>query len=139
MRPLHIITTCGWDTDCNSGNVAYLRAIMHGLAGFEWGPDWRDPVADRALISSADNGYSINDESRITHNIAKLDLQLAGAPPLPVSASQFHFSLPGSVQGFQTSHAAAAVRQDEADGKPGLAIDVKALFAGDVVEATTRS
>lgn len=28
---MHIINTCGWDTDCNSGNVGCLVAIMHGL------------------------------------------------------------------------------------------------------------
>lgn len=62
---MHIINTCGWDTDCNSGNVACLVALMHGLPGFEGGPDWLGPLADRAIISSADGGYSVNNASRI--------------------------------------------------------------------------
>lgn len=99
---MHIINTCGWDTDCNSGNIGCLVAIMHGLAAFEGGPDWRGPLADQALISSADGGYSINNAVRIAYDIANLGRQLAGEPPLPPvkKGAQYHFSLPGSVQGF---------------------------------------
>ena len=42
-----IVNTCGWDTDCNSGNVGCLLGIKNGLAGLDAGPDWRGPVADR--------------------------------------------------------------------------------------------
>jgi ADP-ribosylglycohydrolase len=99
---MHIINTCGWDTDCNSGNIGCLVAIMNGLATFEGGPDWRGPLADRALISSADGGYSINNAARITYDLANLGRSLAGESPLPAPkhGAQFHFSLPGSVQGF---------------------------------------
>lgn len=139
-QAMHIINTCGWDTDCNSGNVGCLVAIMHGLSGFEGGPDWRGPLADRALISSADNGYSINDAVRISYDIVKIGHQLAGAPPLQVPSKQFNFSLPGSVQGFQASKACcqvATVRQGEVNGAPGLEIDMKGLDAADVLEVTT--
>lgn len=127
---MHIINTCGWDTDCNSGNVGCLMAIMNGLEGFEGGPDWRGPLADRAIISSADNGYSINDASRIAYDIAKLGNQLAGAPPPEIPKAQFHFSLPGSVQGFQAigpSAALTTVLQGQVDDLPALAISVKKL------------
>ena len=102
---MHIINTCGWDTDCNSGNVGCLVAIMHGLKGFEGSPDWRGPIADRAIISSADGGYSINDASRIALDITNSGRRLAGEDPwtLRKNGAQFHFSLPGSVQGFQAS------------------------------------
>src|SRR6185437_560106 len=56
-----IVNTSGWDTDCNAGNVGCLMAIRLGLEGLEAGPDWRGPLADRMLISSADGGNSIND------------------------------------------------------------------------------
>ena len=39
-----IVNTCGWDTDCNSGNLGCLMGIRNGLAGFTGGPDWRGPV-----------------------------------------------------------------------------------------------
>ncbi|KAL7822037.1 ADP-ribosylglycohydrolase [Trichoderma gracile] len=102
---MHIINTCGWDTDCNSGNVGCLVAIMLGLSAFEGPYDWRGPLADRALISSADGGYSINNAARISYDIANIGCRLAGHEELepPKGGAQFHFSLPGSVQGFQLS------------------------------------
>lgn len=137
---MHIINTCGWDTDCNSGNVGCLFGIIHGLSGFEGGPDWRGPLADRALISSADNGYSINDAARIAYDIAKLGHQLAGASTLDIPKAQFHFSLPGSVQGFQATGPSArhvTLRQGEVNGVPGLCIDAGAPAAAGVVEVMT--
>lgn len=142
---MHIVNTCGWDTDCNSGNVGCLFAIMHGLDAFEGGPDWRGPLADRALISSADNGYSVNDASRITYDVANLGRQLAGVPPLEMTA-QFNFTLPGSVQGFQARAppgVTASLRQGEVLPLncmyiiSGLAVDIKGLTAGGEVEAMT--
>ncbi|KAH9886827.1 ADP-ribosylation/Crystallin J1 [Xylariomycetidae sp. FL2044] len=103
---MHIINTCGWDTDCNSGNVGCLVAIMNGLPAFEDGPDWRGPLADRALISSADAGYTFNNAARIAYDLGNMGRQLAGEPPFtpPKDGAQFHFTLPGSVQGFQATH-----------------------------------
>ncbi len=100
---MHIVNTCGVGIpDCNSGNVGCLVAIMHGLSAFEGGPDWRGPLADRALISSADGGYSINNAARIALDIANLGRCLAGQSPTkpPKDNAQFHFTLPGSVPGL---------------------------------------
>lgn len=134
---MHIINTCGWDTDCNSGNVGCLVAIMLGLPAFQGNYDWRGPLADRALISSADGGYSINNAARIAYDIANVGRRLAGHDILepPKRGAQFHFSLPGSVQGFQISwpsgrgQGASAVLQQRVNGSngPGLAVDVENL------------
>ncbi|PON29929.1 hypothetical protein TGAM01_v201295 [Trichoderma gamsii] len=135
---MHIINTCGWDTDCNSGNVGCLVGIMLGLPAFQGNYDWRGPLADRALISSADGGYSINNAARIAYDIANKGRLLAGHDTLqpPKRGAQFHFSLPGSVQGFQLSwpsgsgQGASAVLQqrvNDAHG-PGLAIDVENIY-----------
>ena len=51
-----IVCTSGWDTDCNAGNVGCLIGAMLGLDGIGAMRDWRGPVADRMLISSADGG-----------------------------------------------------------------------------------
>ncbi|RMZ79929.1 hypothetical protein DV738_g3051, partial [Chaetothyriales sp. CBS 135597] len=134
-QAMHIINTSGWDTDCNSGNIGCLVAIMHGLAAFDGGPDWRGPLADRALISSADVGYSLNNAARITYDLVNLGRQLAGEAPLPPpkDGAQFHFSLPGSVQGFIASHNSllpdlVQVRQSVDDqGRSGLGILINGL------------
>ncbi|KAJ4352047.1 uncharacterized protein N0V89_007393 [Didymosphaeria variabile] len=112
-QAMHIINTSGWDTDCNSGNVGCLVGIINGLEGFEneKGLDWRGPLADRALISSADGGYSINDAVRITYDLANIAHKVARLPalPAPKDGAQWHFSLPGSVQGFQCASAPSEV------------------------------
>ncbi|KAL4752382.1 hypothetical protein BDW72DRAFT_211975 [Aspergillus terricola var. indicus] len=134
---MHIINTCGWDTDCNAGNVGCLVAIMLGLTCFEGKYDWRGPLADRALLSTAEVGYSINNAARIAIDIANMGRQLAGHGRLspPKEGAQFHFGLPGSVQGFQVvnhsipdDRGSFTVRQDvDVEGNPSLAIHFQGL------------
>ena len=98
---LMIVNTCGWDTDCNSGNVGCLMGIKNGLAGIEAGPDWRGPVADRLYLSTADGGRAITDAVTETYHIVNSGRALAGLAPLaPKDGARFHFELPGAVQGF---------------------------------------
>jgi ADP-ribosylglycohydrolase len=97
-----IVCTSGWDTDCNAGNVGCLMGAMLGLEGIDLGGKWRGPIADRMLISSADGGDAINDAVRVSGRLVDLGRKLAHQPPLaaPKGGAQFHFSQPGSVQGF---------------------------------------
>ena len=143
-QAMTIVNTAGWDTDCNSGNVGCLIGIMHGLKGLEGGPDWRGPLADRALISASDGGYAVNDAVRIACDIASLGLELAGLAPLtpPKDGAQFHFALPGSVQGFMAERDAIqsdliAVEHGEVDQRPALALRFKGLAKGRTGAALT--
>ncbi|KAL4765762.1 ADP-ribosylglycohydrolase family protein [Aspergillus foveolatus] len=134
---MHIINTCGWDTDCNSGNVGCLVAIMLGLTCFEGKHDWREPLVDRVLLSTAEVGYSINNAARIAIDIANMGRQLAehSRLPPPKEGAQFHFGLPGSVQGFQVvsqptpdNRGSVTVRQDvDVEGNPSLAIHLDSM------------
>ena len=78
---------------------------MLGLEGIEAGRDWRGPIADRMLISSADGGGAINDAVRVSARLVDSGRRLAGLPPevAPKEGAQFHFSHPGSVQGFMAA------------------------------------
>ena len=131
---MHIINTCGWDTDCNAGNVGCLVALMHGLEGLGGGPDWLGPLADRAIISSADGGYSINNAARISYDIVNLGYRLAGLPRIqpPKDGAQFHFSLPGSVQGFRavSTEDVACISQVRDRDVDCLGISIKGTKAG---------
>ena len=116
---MEIVMTSGWDTDCNGGNVGCLFALMYGMKSFDK-TDWRGPIADRALISTADNGYSLNNAARITFDLVNMGRHLGGKAPLSQpKSSQFHFSLPGSVQGFMSS---GTVRQTTEEHGPALQI-----------------
>ncbi|KAI0838511.1 ADP-ribosylglycohydrolase [Hypoxylon sp. FL0890] len=152
---MHIVNTCGWDTDCNSGNVGCLVAIMHGLKAFESDVheeradtrlDWRGPLADRALISSADGGYSINNAARIAYDIVNIGRGLDRKAPIkpPKDGAQFHFSLPGSVQGFRAvpKELVSLVQKIDEDNNdsPVLSIDISGHATNGerrVVEITT--
>jgi ADP-ribosylglycohydrolase len=139
-----IVNTSGWDTDCNAGNVGCLSGLMLGLDGIEAGPDWRGPIADRLLISSADGGNGINDAVRIAHYVVNLGRRLAGEAPLPPpkDGARFHFSQPGSVQGFRPDRrptANPALRVGNAAFGDGRALEIAyaALAPGQVAAATT--
>jgi ADP-ribosylglycohydrolase len=102
QKSLMIVNTCGWDTDCNSGNVGCLLGIKNGLAGIGTGPDWRGPVADRLYLPTADGGRAISDAVTETYHVVNIGRALAGQTPVaPKQGARFHFELPGAVQGFQ--------------------------------------
>ena len=105
-QTLKIVNTCGWDTDCNSGNVGCLMGILVGVdgidAGLQQGIDWRGPVADRLYNPTADGDRSISDCVREASHIINMGHTLVGEPGYnPKNGAQFHFTFPGSVQGFQ--------------------------------------
>ena len=103
QKSLMITNTCGWDTDCNSGNVGCLLGIKNGLRGLEGGPDWRGPLADRLFMPTADPARGITDALTEAYHVTNAGRALAGLEPLrPKDGARFHFSLPGSVQGFRT-------------------------------------
>mgnify|MGYP000651635916 CR=1 FL=1 len=102
QKSLMIVNTCGWDTDCNSGNLGCLMGIKNGLAGIDAGPDWRAPVADRMYVAAADGGRVVTDAVIEAGHIINIGRALAGeAPFAPKEGMRFHFEFPGSVQGFQ--------------------------------------
>lgn len=123
-----IINTSGWDTDCNAGNVGCLSGIMLGLQGIDAGPDWRGPLADRMLISSADGEFSINNAVRVTDYLVALGHKIAGQEPpaAPKEGAQYHFSLPGSVQGFrwlaEESSTSVGISNEQYAGKHYLSL-----------------
>ncbi len=101
QKTLMIVNTCGWDTDCNSGNVGCLMGIKNGLAGIDAGPDYRSPVADRLFLPTADGGRAITDAVIEAYHIINSGRALAGEAPLaPKNGARFHFDLPGAVQGW---------------------------------------
>ncbi len=130
---LKIINTCGWDTDCNSGNLGCLLGIMHGLDGISAGPrDWREPVADRIYLPTADPTWGISDCLREAQEVVSAGRRLKGLEPwAPCDGAQFHFSLPGAVQGFQVvdGNGSVANRATDTGGYLALTSAGPARFA----------
>ncbi|WP_126600039.1 ADP-ribosylglycohydrolase family protein [Dictyobacter aurantiacus] len=146
-RSLMIANTAGWDTDCNSGNVGCLLGIKNGLQGLEGGPDWRGPVADRLYLPTADGGRAITDAVTETYHLVRAGHALRGIPfEAPRQGARFHFSLPGSVQGFHVDAAeaesAARVHLDNAlyqgqEHERSLEIRYERLGAGQQARVAT--
>ena len=143
-RAQRIVNTSGWDTDCNAGNVGCLLGLMHGLDGLTAGPDWRGPLSDRMLVSSADGGFAINDAVRMADYISGLGHLVDGTPPpaAPKDGAQFHFSLPGSTQGFRIAtgtdpSAGGRVSGATHDGNHVLSVEFESLGSDRSVVVTT--
>ena len=99
-RSLMVANTCGWDTDCNSGNVGCIVGVLSGVDGID--AKWRDPVADRIFLPTADGGRTITDALTEAVRIVNMGSKLGGEPTLePKCGARFHFSVPGSLQGFR--------------------------------------
>ena len=110
-RSLMIANTSGWDTDCNSGNVGCILGVWRGLGALDTGYDFRIPVRDRMFLPTSDGGRAITDALRETYEIVNAARGLAGEPPVrPKNGARFHFSLPGSVQGFDAEHDGGRLR-----------------------------
>ena len=145
-KSLKIVNTCGWDTDCNSGNLGCLLGIRNGLSGLEGGPDWRGPVADRLFLPGPDGGRAITDALTETYHVVNIGRVLAGHEPVtPKNGSRFHFELPGSVQGFRFEHGAGnleTVALENVEGRSHvghrcLALRFEGLEPGQLVRAAT--
>ena len=103
QKSLMIVNTAGWDTDCNSGNLGCLMGIRNGLEGIDAGPDWRGPFGDRCYVPTADSGSGITDAGTIAKQIALAGAKLNGQELSSDTSNgaKYHFSYPGSVQGFR--------------------------------------
>jgi ADP-ribosylglycohydrolase len=145
-RSLTIVNTCGWDTDCNSGNVGCLLGIRNGLSGIA--DRWREPVRDRMYLSSADGGRAITDAVTEAVHVVNAGRALVGEPPW--RPPRFHFSFPGSVQGFDADHDDGALLVDgvavtptfippEALGMTGYELQASpTLYPGQTVRAVVE-
>lgn len=68
QHSMRVVNTCGWDTDCNAGNVGCILGVMDGYETL--GPpdpddtaslNWWKPFEGRVIIPTADGGGYISD------------------------------------------------------------------------------
>lgn len=97
-RSVTIAASAAWDTDCNAGNVGCFNGIRLGLAELEKTHPYREEVADRMYVITADGGEGITDAVKETRRIIRAAEALSGEKP--EALPRFGFEFPGSVQGF---------------------------------------
>ena len=123
-RTINICNMCGWDTDCNVGNVGAIMGVRNGLGAIDY-DKWRRPINDFLVCSSVIGSLNIMDLPYGAAYIADLAAKLAGTSlPAPWDAivgeriHSAHFELPGSTHGIE---ARIEGGEAEAEGRIALA------------------
>jgi ADP-ribosylglycohydrolase len=107
-RTIEIATMCGWDTDCNAGNVGAILGVLTGPSAI---PDrYRRPLNDFHAASCISGALNIIDLPTAARELAILGLkQMKEDIPEEWQKGAFsddlHFdyALPGSTSGLRTS------------------------------------
>jgi ADP-ribosylglycohydrolase len=107
-RTVEIATMCGWDTDCNAGNVGTVLGVACGLEGIA--EKYRKPINDSIVMSGISGYLNILDIPSYAKELAILGYRVANeACPQALLDSfieneiYFDFELPGSTHNIRVS------------------------------------
>lgn len=147
-KTLCICNMCGWDTDCNVGNVATIMGVCCGLEGIDY-EKWSKPVHDFLACSSVVGSLNITDIPTCASYMAQLAFQLNGKlPPEPWSniwangMDACHFEHPTSTHAMRVRRGASEQalesllqNTDEAahTGARCLKVHARPLYPGETV------
>lgn len=107
-RTIEIAAMCGWDTDCNAGNVGTILGVFRGLDGIP--AHYRDPINDFIVLSGVSGALNNLDAATYAKYLWQLHRRLYGLSPdeearLPRGGELlFDFALPGSTHGLRLSN-----------------------------------
>ena len=99
-KSIAITNMCGWDTDCNVGNVAAVMGVAVGIDGIE--DHWRPPLRDTMVSSSVIGTQNIAGIPETALFLETCGRRFAGEVTTPQSWPRFHFDYPGSTMGMET-------------------------------------
>lgn len=105
-RTVEIATMCGWDTDCNAGNVGTILGVAAGIEGLP--EHYLRPINDGIVLSGISGYLNILDIPTYAKELALLGYSIAGETPpadLKVDFGEIHFdfSLPGATHNIRIS------------------------------------
>jgi ADP-ribosylglycohydrolase len=146
-RALAVAVGCGWDTDCNAGNVGALIGVALGLEAFATpaARALRGAMNDRLFVVAAEGGESVTDALTVARRLdAYARRARADAVPGAGDAADdlraldgrptFDFAPPGATQGFRLEGPGVA----GSDGAGGGLFVALAAGGGDAAaDATT--
>lgn len=99
-RTISIGNMCGWDTDCNVGNLGAIMGVAVGLEGID--EKWRNPMQDELVLASIIGADNYLDIPECADRISDCGERLANLPSTRMN-QRYHFSYPGSTQGWKIS------------------------------------
>lgn len=108
-KTVEIATMCGWDTDCNAGNVGTILGVMNGLDDLP--RKYRRVPNDRIVASSVIGQLNIIDIPTFAKETAYLSCKLNNIQipdfldsQVRIGKIDYDFALPGSTHGFTTDN-----------------------------------
>lgn len=137
-KTLNICNMCGWDTDCNVGNIAAIMGVRGGLQAIDY-EKWRKPVNDFLACSSVVGSLNIMDIPFGASYITKLAWNLAGEElPKPwkeiieEKIDSCHFEYPGCTHAIR-------VRKDLTDGRSNQQMEYELINTDETAATGNRS
>ena len=107
-KTINICNMCGWDTDCNVGNVATILGVLVGLEGID--EKWKKPINDLVINSSVVGSLNILNAASGAYYLAGLGYKIAGEEvpqrwqnSIDKGERCYDFELPGATHSFRTS------------------------------------
>ncbi|MDO4940953.1 MAG: ADP-ribosylglycohydrolase family protein [Erysipelotrichaceae bacterium] len=91
---MEMLNNCGWDTDCNCGNVGSILGALLGIDNID--KKWIEPINDIVNASSCVGCLNIQTISESSRMFAKLAYKLKNIEIVDDN----HFDLPYSSEGF---------------------------------------
>ena len=116
---INIAAMCGWDTDCNEGNLGTILGVFAGMEGIP--REWTAQVRDLAICSGSLGGLNIQNVPQIAENTLRAAAILAHEEEEPLrnlskeellwkkildhpEGLYFHFQFPESTHGIRTKN-----------------------------------
>lgn len=140
-RTINICNMCGWDTDCNVGNVGTIIGVLNGPEGIE--NKWKRPINDFVACSGIIGSLNLQTIPQITLDTARMASKLNGwvigewvEVLQDASTHYLHFELPGSTHALEwTSPRNGVILLNNTDresyrGKRSLQLTAPAVFTG---------
>lgn len=138
-RTVEIASMCGWDTDCNAGNVGSIVGVYAGLDGVPG--HYREPINDALIVSGISGSLNILDIPSFVKELAQIACLLTG-DKLPENIKLpndgeilFDFELPGSTHGIRLSNEIRFMKRHSFEksfsGKGSLEIIVDRILPAD--------
>jgi ADP-ribosylglycohydrolase len=97
-RTIQIANMCGWDTDCNVGNVGGVMGVAVGLEGIA--DHWRAPLNDSIVSASVVGVRNIADIANTADYLSRVGCILAGEAVEQETLPRLSFDFPGSTHGL---------------------------------------
>ena len=124
-KTIELCNRCGFDTDCNVGNVGTMMGVLCGLDALK---DWRGPINDFFVCSGAIGSLNIRDAAEFTAELGRLAVQTGSFIPTAEEKAvlecpaRWNFLLPGSTQDVRIERG-GQISRDAVWTTEGLMID----------------